>query len=235
MKQLRNLCVILFVCALAPNVLAQSAAWQGLDELRTKAANYLREQYSGLSDRVEIQVNPLDARLRLAQCSEHLAFDVRDLTGDGGSVSVEARCTGATPWKIYLGAQVEIYRQILVAAGPLSRGDILEASDLSMIEAPSSTLRSGYYTQPEQIIGQQLRRAVDVREPLRPALVEEPLAIARGDIVTLESGSGAIVVATRAEALANGRVGEQIRVRNLASERVIRGRIVGDGRVAANF
>lgn len=236
MTRLRNFCAFIFCAVVASSgSAAQPSGQQNLTLLLDKAHQHLQRHYGERSERVEISVSGLDRRLKLADCTQHLAFEVRDLTGDGGSISVLARCNGVSPWKIYLGAQVDIYRQILVARTGMSRSQVIRESDLTAVMMPGSALRSGYFTDPDRLIGKQIKRPIDTGEPLRPALVEEPLAINRGDVVTLESGSGAIVVATQAEALSSGRIGEQIRVRNLSSERVIRANIVAEGRAAANF
>ena len=58
----------------------------------------------------------------------------------------------------------------------------------------------------------------------------EPIAIKRGDTVIVEAQTGTIMVSTQAVALANGRIGEQINVRNLQSERIVRIEIMGPGR-----
>ncbi|UTF60821.1 flagellar basal body P-ring formation chaperone FlgA [Gilvimarinus sp. DA14] len=236
MTLVRNFCAIILLVVTAGSVKSlQAAEHHDLSALLKQAHNYLQRHYGEHSERVEIDVAALDRRLKLANCSQPIDFEVRDLTGDGGSVSVLARCDGQAPWKIYLGAQVDIYRQILVARRGMGRQEVISQSDLEIVMMPGSDLRSGYFTDNQRLIGKQLKRPIEAGEPFRPALVEEPLAINRGDVVTLESGSGAISVATQAEALSSGRIGEQIRVRNLSSERIIRAHIVSQGRVAANF
>ncbi|WP_020209440.1 flagellar basal body P-ring formation chaperone FlgA [Gilvimarinus chinensis] len=212
-----------------------AANHHNLGALIDNVNKHLQNLYGEHSEKVEISVSPLDKRLRLAACPTPVLFDVRDLTGDGGAVRVLARCEGPSPWKIYLGAQVEIYRQILVTRSGMNRHQKVEARDISSVLMSTSSLRSGYFTDPQRVIGKQLRRPVDAGEPLRSGLLEEPIAINRGEVITLESNSGAISVATQAEALSSGRIGEQIRVRNLGSERIVRGHIVADGRVTANF
>jgi flagella basal body P-ring formation protein FlgA len=229
-------CAVAVIAALAAGSL--EAAQQDLDQLKAAAKHFLEQRYTQQHTATtdsEISVADLDPRLRLTNCSAPLTFSVRDIGDNGGAISVKAQCEGEQPWSLYLSAQVDVYREILVAAVPLGRGTLIDSSVITHQRLNTSTLRQGYLTSANQVLGQQLRRSIDAGEPLREGVLEQPLAVERGDIVTLESTSGTIQVATQAEALSSGRVGEQIRVRNTSSERVVRANILGEGRVGANF
>src|SRR5690625_7830745 len=77
----------------------------------------------------------------------------------------------------------------------------------------------------------ELRRPLKRHEPFRTGLLVEPLAVNRGDEVRLEAEIGGITVSTRGTAMSSGRVGQQIRVKNNNSERVVAGRRVSPGDV----
>lgn len=211
---------------------------QNLQQLKLEARAFLQQHYAQQSPgsaRQDIEVSTLDPRLRLAACREAIEFELRDTGSAGGAVSVKTSCHDDNPWTVYLGAQVDLYRDILVTASALQRGHILKQSDLTQQALNTSTLRQGYLVDTKQAVGQQLRRPLRAGEALRAGVLEQPLSIKRGEVVTLESSNGAIAVSTQAEALGSGRVGEQIRVRNLSSKRVIRAQVLGKGRVGANF
>lgn len=210
---------------------ATAADRQDLEQLRQSARHYLQDYYQNRFDAVEISVNRLDPRLRLPACQDNLAFDLRDLNGNGGAVSVKTQCLSATPWTIYIGAQIDIFQNVIVTRKALSRGDIVTRADLTHARMSSSSLRGGYFTDISDVLGKEVRRNLEPGEPLRDSLLTEPLAVSRGEIITLASTNGVIGVNTRAEALNNGRIGEQIRVRNLSSQRVVTASVVEPGRV----
>lgn len=219
-------------------IAATASAQQDLNQLKAAAEDFLQKHYSQPKDSSsshEISVAGLDPRLRLSQCSVPLSFNLRDMNDNGGAVSVKVACEDEQPWSIYISAQVSIYRDVLVANAPLGRGTLIEQASITQQRLNTSSMRQGYFTSPEQVLGLQLRRPLAAGEPLRSGVLEQPLAVVRGDIVTLESTTGAIQVATQAEALSSGRVGEQIRVRNTSSQKVVNANILGEGRVGANF
>lgn len=203
-------------------------AHQDLEQLRALVEEYLIDQYHQRFNSAKTSVSRLDPRLKLAHCSV-LEFDVRDIAGNGGAISVKAQCTAPTPWTVYIGAQVDVFRDIVVTRRAVRRGEIVTQADVTTQSMNTAQLRSGYISDPSLVLGMEVRRNLDPAEPLRDALLAEPLAINRGQIITLASRSGAIEVNTLGEALSNGHIGDQIRVRNLSSERVVYAHITEPG------
>ncbi|MDO3385088.1 flagellar basal body P-ring formation chaperone FlgA [Gilvimarinus sp. SDUM040013] len=214
---------------------AASANAQDLEYLRQSVRTHLLTHYENQYETVEIEVNRLDPRLRLEDCKDQLAFSIRDLSNNGGAVSVKTECRSHSPWTVYIGAQIKVFEEVVVARRALSRGDIIQPSDLTHKKMNSSELRNGYFLDVQAALGKEVRRNLDAGEIMRDGVLNIPLAINRGDIITLASSNGAITVNTRAEALSNGRVGEQIRVRNLTSERIIVANIVKSGVVEVKY
>lgn len=241
MRYLRTFCanigiaLLAILLAVSPVLADTVPRTQDLEQLRLSVKSYLQDYYQNQFDAVEIDVNRLDPRLRLAHCQGELAYSVRDLTNNGGAVSVKTECLGATPWSIYIGAQINIYQQVVVTNKTLNRGDIVQRADLSLQKMNSSALRNGYFTAFAEALGKEVRRNLEAGEIMRDGLLSVPLAINRGDIITVTSSNGAINVNTRAEALSHGRVGEQIRVRNLTSERIIVANVVEPGLVEVKY
>jgi flagellar basal body P-ring formation protein FlgA len=60
---------------------------------------------------------------------------------------------------------------------------------------------------------------------------QPPELVRRGERVTLQAAGGTIAVQVEGEALAGGALGERVRVRNLATRRVVEGTVGGEGLV----
>lgn len=211
------------------------AASQDLQVLEHEALQYLLQHYQNQAEKVVINVSTLDKRLRLENCTGALSFTLRDAAGTGGAVSLKAQCQGAKPWSLYMAARVALHHRVLVASHSMSRGELLRANNIETVLMDTSTLRGGYLTESDNAIGKQLRRSVQRLEPLRQGLLEAPIVVKRGDEVRLIVSSGTITVAAKATALASGRVGERIRVRNSSSKRIISAHVTAIGEVSATF
>ncbi|MDC7825123.1 flagellar basal body P-ring formation chaperone FlgA [Pseudomonas sp. BLCC-B13] len=188
-------------------------------------------QRSEITARHEIQVNPLDPRLRLAACDSDLTQSLESPVQPVGRVTVRVSCKGSTPWTVFVPAQVRIFRPVVVVKTALRRDSIIGAGDVALVEQDVSLLSRGYVTEVEQVIGRKLTRATRTDQVLTPAMLQLAEAVRRGDQVVISARSGGINVRMQGEALSGGTLGQQISVRNLTSQRVIRARVAGPGQV----
>ena len=186
---------------------------------------------SEITARHEIQVNPLDPRLRLAACDSDLTQSLESPAQPVGRVTVRVSCEGSTPWTVFVPAQVHIFRPVVLVKTALRRDSIIGAGDVALVEQDVSLLNRGYVTEVEQVIGRKLTRATRTDQVLTPAMLQLAEAVRRGDQVVISARSGGINVRMQGEALSGGTLGQQISVRNLTSQRVIRARVAGPGQV----
>ena len=202
-----------------------------LEQLNAAVNTFLVDHFSQTGDmEIEISVKRLDPRLRLAQCNRELEFTVRDNGNPGGNVSVHTRCTGTTPWALYVPAQVKVLQAVVVASRNIPKGTVLSLEDFDTQIRDVAAFTGNYVVDAGQLIGKMATRTIRLGDALRFALVTEPIAIKRGDTVVVEARTGAVLVSSQAIALADGRIGEQISVRNTQSERIVRIEIMGPGR-----
>ncbi|HSX70069.1 MAG TPA: flagellar basal body P-ring formation chaperone FlgA [Pseudomonas sp.] len=185
---------------------------------------------SEISARHEIEVNPIDPRLRLAACDSDLTQSLESPAQPVGRVTVRVSCEGSTPWTVFVPAQVRVFRPVVVLKTPLKRNSIVSERNIALIEQDVGALRS-YITDPTLVIGRKMTRPVAADQVLIPSQLELAESVYRGDQVVIAARSGGIAVRVQGEALADGTLGEQISVRNLSSQRVVRARVIGPGQV----
>lgn len=210
---------------------ADGGVWQSHDAIRALVRDHLANQSGGgpAAD-LEVEVPTLDPRLRLPACPEPL----RALPGEGqrlGAVSVAVRCPGAAPWTLYVQAKVAAFATVLVATRPLPRGARLADSDLEPVRMNIAALPQGYVTNADTVAGKVLRQALAAGQPVRPGQLAEPNLVARGQQVTLRAARAGFEVSMAGTALANGRRGDRIQVRNATSGRVVEGEVMAAGMV----
>lgn len=177
-------------------------------------------------------VGSLDPRLALAPCPEN-GIDVSFSSDPWKTTqpSLMVSCQGERPWRMYLSVSLDIYGDALVAARPLSRGDRVTTAMVATERVVVNAIRRGAITEPENLLGLEMKRPVNAGTPFTPDLVTAPDAVARGDHVMITARNGTFAVTSRGKALANARVGEQVLVENLSSTRKIRARVTGPGQV----
>ncbi|MDY7560783.1 flagellar basal body P-ring formation chaperone FlgA [Pseudomonas sp. 10B1] len=184
-----------------------------------------------LQGRYQIEVNTLDPRLTLPQCDKELTASLESPAQPIGRVTVKVRCEGTLPWTVYVPAQVHLFRQVVIVKRPLKRSSIIGEDDVYMAERDISQMPQGYMTSIDDAIGQKMTRQMINDQILTPLQLEQAEVIRKGDQVIITAKSGTLQVRMPGEALSDGAMSEQIRVRNLNSQRVIKARVTAPGQV----
>lgn len=193
------------------------------------------QQTAGKNLDAEVKMLPLDARLRLAACDGAIDHQVLIQPGGLGSATVKLICTGSARWTLYAPAQIVVFGETAVAAHNIDRGSLVQPGDIRYVRQNLSALGANYIDPAKSIIGLELKRSVREGEALRLSYLDEPKIIQRGDRVMLEAQSNGLSVAAQGMAMANGKVGERIQVKNAQSNQIVDALVVGPGRVRIKY
>lgn len=204
---------------------ATAAAFEPLQNIRAAALERARAAAPGDA---KLSVGRLDERLRLDACGEPLATEVQ--SDSGAAMSVEVRCEAAG-WKLYVPVSVSVLVPVLVAARPLARGQTLGSADVQVQQRDRGSVGSGWMASLEQAQGRELARAIPAGAVVQPSALIATRLVRRGQSVTLIGRSGGFQVRAQGKALADAAAGEQLRVENLSSRRVVQGQVSADGSV----
>lgn len=202
---------------------ATATAWQSPDSIRAAAERVVAERLADAAGRVAVAAEPLDPRLRMPACDAELAADLPPVTREGSRLTAEVRCPGTRAWRLFVPVRVTVTKTLVVAAVPLERGKILAPGDVILAEREVGALPGGYLTTPDAAVGRVVRRTIPAGAAVAPGALEMPVLVRRGQAVTLEARSGAIVVQMAGIARGDGALGELIAVENSSSRRVMQG------------
>ena len=200
----------------------EARRWHDIDDIRATAEAVARGSLRH-DGRLVVTADPLDPRLKLAACGGPLAGEPHGARRPHGATTVKVRCPGPSPWKVYVKVSLKAWTEAVVAARPLGRGHTLAGGDVRLEERERGAMSHGSLTEVAQAIGQTVRRPVQAGDVLTPRHVAAPLAVERGQQVTLLAASGPIQVRVEGLALANGAVGQRIPVRNMSTRRDLEG------------
>jgi len=180
--------------------------------------------------RVELELGPLDPRLKLAPCERIEPFVPTGMRLWGKS-RIGLRCmAGPVAWKVYLPVTVKVFGQALVAAGPLQAGAELTVLDLRYAEVDLGTFNTPAFTDANRLAGRVLTRALAAGEPVRGEALRTRQWFGAGEIVTLTAMGRGFAVSSEGQALSPGMEGQPVRVRT-ENGRIVTGLPVGARRV----
>jgi flagella basal body P-ring formation protein FlgA len=117
--------------------------------------------------------------------------------------------------------------RVLVPAANLPKGHIVREDDISWKQQPATAPLANYVDRPELVVGQETRRTLRAGEPISIVDVRGVPLVRHGDIVTLVARSQGIVIRTDARAMADGSLGQPIKLVSLDGRRELVARVSG--------
>lgn len=189
-----------------------------------------------------LEVAPLDPRLKVQACALPLVMD----QPFGNPEDIRVRCTQPV-WQLFVKvsnrlqparSQVataretppnrEVRRKVLVAAGVLPRGTVLNETHVVLAEVDTSSMGSPAYEAVADVMYSEVIRDLRPGQPIRTQDVRPTLLVKRGQTVLLTVGqSQGFQITARVEALQDGRMGEKVQLKNVESGKILTGVVKG--------
>jgi len=193
---------------------------QSLESLTHAAYNYAfkQAQYQVTHDDIQVTTGQLDPRLRLVACSGQLIAFTPPGSRPIGNTTVGVRCDGPKPWSIYIPVKISLYEEAVVATQPLKRGQIIKQSDIKLTKVDISTVRGFVFNNVALIVGSKAKTTIHSGSVIGSSSV---CVVCKGDSVSITAKSTSIAVAMSGIALSDGAVGENVRVQNNSSKRIV--------------
>jgi flagella basal body P-ring formation protein FlgA len=117
----------------------------------------------------------------------------------------------------------------------LRKGDIIQEDDLYVVRKNISHLSSKVLTDTRKAVGLMIKHTVRKDACIKDWMVEKPLVVKRGDMVTILAESGNLRVTVPGMVLVKGHMDELIRVQNSMSKKVVYAQVIDDSMVCVDF
>ena len=130
---------------------------------------------------------------------------------------------GENKWKkkLRVSADIGVLTPVALTSRRLKSGQIITKNDVHLGERDLSRIGPDIISDINEVLGKTTKTALNASIALRASLVEAPLLIRRGDIVTIIAESNFLTVTTLGEAREKGRKMDRIKVRNIASQKEV--------------
>jgi flagella basal body P-ring formation protein FlgA len=191
-----------------------------------------------------VSMIPLDPRLKLKPCSQVLQID----TPFGSLETVRVRCAEPA-WQVYVrlsykdglkSAQAapeqprpaEPKRKVLVLTSTLPRGTSLTPDMVQLVEMDLAVAGPQALERLVDLEHMELARGLGSGAPIRSFDLRPVVLVKKGQNVMMQLGQGrGFNITARLEAIQDGRMGEQIRLKNPESGRLVSAVVVGHSAV----
>ena len=197
---------------LAPGAAPQAAA--GLTEAVGAAlALAVRHVQTPPGARLEVEPGSLDPRLKLAACAQVEPY-LPTHSRLWGRTRIGLRClSGPVRWNVYLPVTVKVWARAVVAAQPLTAGNVIKPSDLGWAEVDLAAHPSAAQLDPAPLIGRSLAVHLPTGAAIRADSLRQRQWFAAGEVVSVIARGPGYAVSGSATALSHGIEGQPVRLR----------------------
>ena len=122
--------------------------------------------------------------------------------------------------------KIHVYQKVVVAAHDLLPEKELTEGDIYLEDREVNSTSARYLTDKSKVLGQVLNRSVKQGKMLTENMLQQPVVITARTPVDIVATVNNVQVKIQGEAVESGRVDEIIRVRNLRSGKVLKGRVI---------
>jgi flagellar basal body P-ring formation protein FlgA len=222
-----NKVVLFALCVALP---PPASALDGALAQRVQALADEAAQRTAPDLRVQVRLGRLDARLKLAPCTNIQPY-LPTGTRLWGASRIGLRCLDAgVRWNVFLPLTVDVFGPGLVAAAPLAAGTTLSAADLKPATINLAAAPSPAVAETELAVGRALARPLAAGQALHVADLRARQWFAAGDTVRLVAAGSGWRIHGEGQALNAGLDGQTVRVRT-ESGRVVTGTAAGERQV----
>lgn len=183
----------------------------------------------GAPARVDYRLAALDRRLAMAGCATPLTVSARPTAQFGSRLNLQVGCESGNTWSLYVPVELSVYRPVVTATRPLGHDETVQRADVRLMETDVARLTGQYLTTLDEAVGMAVKRPVAQDATLTAEHLQPPLLVKRGETVLLTATGSSISVKMPGIAMTDGRRGEQIRVKNTTSGKIVAARMVEPG------
>lgn len=183
---------------------------------------------------IKITLNNLAALNYLPDCKNEVIQINNQRPSADKRTNYEISCSNPT-WKSYIPVTQFIMIPAIKAASPINRGQAITQANTDIGEVDVSNLRGHVFTKTNPPYGLIASRNLRINTFITDNLTDQPTLIEKGDVILITASSGTITVRMNGIALEDGIKGQQIRVKNTSSERIIYAKVVTDSEVLVNY
>ena len=151
------------------------------------------------------------------------------------NLSVIFMVNGRVERKLWVNAQIDVSKEVVVSNRPLQRHYLITKGDICLEKMNLAELPTNVITDPLEVIGKRTKRVIDPNLPIRLNFLEVPPLVKRGDLVTIVAETDALRIATQGIITEDACKGEMVRVINTSSRKDVYARVKDSRTVEVDF
>ncbi len=193
------------------------------EELKDVVLNYVYENMPW--DKEEVIMDFTRELPDVSLLDEEASYSVAPLSDSKyigfNQFSLRVFSGGKLEHRFVVGVNIRVFKEVVVSSRQLRRRGIISAEDVEIQKRELRDVHKTAFSSIDDVVGQRLKLSVAANRILYHSSIEEAPLIAKDQYVIIRGKNGAVCVTTRGKAIEEGKAGEFIQVKNLASGRIV--------------
>ncbi len=211
---------------------AHSASESQLKQIKMAAEQHiLATVKQPVGGELSISAANIDSRIKATDCPAPLDTSASTTSSTRSNINVLVECR-ADDWKVYVPVRISASVPMIVTTRQLARGEIISAADVTTSMIELQRFRKDGFTDYAQVIGAKLKRNVRLGDVVER---NDICVVCRNEKVTIRAIKTGMAITTQGTALQDGSAGDQVRVKNDKSQRIIEGIVTDIAEITVNF
>ena len=144
-------------------------------------------------------------------------------------------CKDSNPqFKMNIKIKVKIWMNVIAAKNYLNKNHVIKADDL-IFKNILILKDNDFFTNKDKLLNRKLSRSISKGKKITSRTLYPNWAIKKGDVILIEAATKKLKVTAKGQALQNGHIGEQIKVKNLESGKIISASVKNKSKVNTIF
>jgi len=209
-----------------------AATEQQIKDIQNAAEAHVKATFkTASSDKLDLNAANLDSRIKATSCPSPLVTSSPSNSRSNTNVTVLVECVEDN-WRVYVPVRITLMRPLVTALRPLARGELVNKSDISITFVEQRAYRRYGFNQIDQVAGAKLKKNIRQGEVIER---RDICVVCRNESVVIKAVKGELTITTKGTALSDGAQGEQVRVKNTKSNRIINAIVTGIAEVTVTF
>ena len=203
---------------------------QSLDEIHHLVSEHIKQKIDQQIFEPTIQLRKLSPTLKLPQCQQPLELKDRNSEETVGRMTYSVSCH-LPNWRVFVPAVVDGKQTAIMTTQGILKGAVIKSIDLKQVLLPYKQIPRGSLINLDTAIGMRTKKSIGAKSILKIKDLQPPYWVFKKQQVTLIANIGSIQVKTKGIALQSAVEQQQVAVKNITSNKVVKGIVIAPNTV----
>ncbi|KUJ71714.1 flagellar biosynthesis protein FlgA [Thiomicrospira sp. WB1] len=207
-----------------------SQAVQDFSRIYQAIRSDIETKLDGHLHQAKIDISEVSSRLKLDRCQSEITIRDRRPEKKAGRKTYEVRCE-SPQWQFYVTAQITGKLPVVKTTRAILKQAVIREQDVKIDYIPYNRVRRDTIIDLETVVGMRAKRAIGPNSTLTARQLQPPYLVFEDQPVNIVTEIGNIRVESAGMALKSATLNQQVPVRNLSSDTVIKGIVIAPNTV----